>query len=88
MWCSSIVTNLGREEKRGNENMNQKEKLISDLLYYLFPGSIARINIDEYDCEIVFIDGDMVILAIDNDIIPWLNIFRSFIRALKDDYDD
>lgn len=68
--------------------MNQKEKLISDLLYYLFPGDIAILNISDYNCEIVFEDGDMVILDIDNDIIPWLNIFRRVIRALKDDCDD
>ena len=65
--------------------MNQKEKLISDLLYYLFPGSIGRINIDEYDCEIIFKGGDMVILDIEYDIIPWINTFRRFICVLKGD---
>lgn len=68
--------------------MNQKEKLISDLIYYLFPGGIAMLNIDEYDCEIAFKDGDIVILEIENDILPWLNTFGHFICTLKCDCDD
>ena len=65
--------------------MNQKEKLISDLIHYLFPGVVSMLNISEYDCEIVFTDGDVVILEMDNDITPWLSSLRGIICALKGD---
>ena len=63
--------------------MNQKEKLISDLIHCLFPGLIAMLNIREYACEIVFKDGDVVILDIGHDIIPRLSSFRDFICHQK-----
>lgn len=68
--------------------MNQKEKIISNLIHYLFPGVITMLSISDYGCEIVFKDGDVVILDIGNDIIPWLNAFRHFICTIKGDCDD
>lgn len=65
--------------------MDQKENLISGLIHYLFPGAIAMLNIDYYDCEIVFKDGDVVILDMDDDIIPLLSSFRGIICHLKGD---
>ena len=65
--------------------MNQREKLISDLIHGLFPGLITMLNISEYNCEIVFKDGDVVILDMAHDIFPWLESFRRFIFNLSED---